>query len=113
VERRSRSAERAEVNRNVRKAVKRFDRPELGNESWDFLCECDADECKDWVTLTLEKYEVLRQADEPILAVGHGISRSELARRKAKKLADDAKALRAQAEIQTKRAGGRKLSDDE
>jgi hypothetical protein len=112
VERRSRSAERAEVNRNVRKAVKRFDVPGLDGESWDFLCECGDEDCKEWVPLTLERYEALRQSDEPILAGGHGVSRSQRARRKAKKLTDDAKALRAQAELQNRRAG-RRRSDTE
>jgi hypothetical protein len=103
-ERRSRSAEKAEVNRNVRMAVKRFEAADLATESWDFLCECGADECRQWVTLTLEEYERLRKADEPILAAGHELSRSQRARRKAQKLVDDAKALRAQADVQAKRA---------
>jgi hypothetical protein len=100
-----RSAEKAEVNRQVKMAVKRFDRPELGEETWDFLCECGADQCKEWVTLTLRQYESLLQAEEPILAPGHGLTRGQRARRKARKLSDDAKALRAQSDVQHKRTG--------
>jgi hypothetical protein len=100
-----RSAEKAEVNRQVRMAVKRFDRAELDEETWDFLCECGADQCREWVTLTLPEYESLLQAEEPILAPGHELTRSQRARRKAEKLADDAKALRAQADVQQKRTG--------
>jgi hypothetical protein len=103
-QRRSRSEERAEVNRNVRMAVKRFDVPGIAKDSWDFLCECGAENCKDWVTLTLEQYEEQRQLDEPILAGGHKISRGKQARRKSERLIDDAKALRAQAEVQSRRS---------
>jgi hypothetical protein len=104
-QRQGRSAERAEVNRNVRMAVKRFDAPDLADETWDFLCECGADQCKEWVTLTLTKYEELLQAEEPILVPGHRLTRSERARRRSRKLADDAHALRAQSDVQQKRAG--------
>jgi hypothetical protein len=110
-EQRRRAEERAEVNRNVRMAVKRFDVPGLADESWDFLCECGAEDCKDWVTLTLAQYETLRQHEQPILAAGHEISRSQQARRKARELVDDAKALRAQAEVQQKRTGSKPGKD--
>jgi hypothetical protein len=102
----SRSAERTEVNRNIRMAVKRFDEPALdGDESWDFLCECGADECGQWVTLTLKRYEALLRAEEPVLAPGHELTRSQRARRKARRLVEDSEALRAQAQVQQKRAG--------
>jgi hypothetical protein len=66
------SAERTEVNRNIRMAVKRFDAPVLdGDEPWSFLCECGADDCGQWVTLTLNRYEAMLRFDEPILADGH------------------------------------------
>jgi len=108
-----RSAHRTEVNQNIRMAVKRFEVPTLdGEESWDFLCECDADDCGQWVTLTLKRYEALLRADEPILAAGHELSRGQLARGRSRKLADDAHALQAQAEVQQMRAG-RNLGRDE
>jgi hypothetical protein len=101
-----RSAEKTEVNRNIRMAVQRFDDPALdGAESWEFLCECGADGCGQWVTLTLKGYEALLRADEPVLAPGHELSRGQRARRKARKLVDDSQALRAQAGVQQKRAG--------
>jgi hypothetical protein len=104
--RRGRSAGKAEVNRQVRMAVKRFDQAaDVDEETWDFLCECGAGQCKEWVTLTLPQYERLLQAEEPILAPGHELTRSQRARRKAEKLADDARALRAQSDVQQKRTG--------
>jgi hypothetical protein len=106
------SPERAEVNKQVRMAVKRFDLTGVEDETWDFLCECGADQCKEWVTLTLIEYEAMLQAEEPILAPGHALTRAQRARRQARKLADDAKALRAQSEFQRKRAG-RNLGADQ
>ena len=103
-ERSSRSTARAETNRNIRMAVKCFDLSDLETETWDFLCECGDDGCESWITLTLAEYEALRGKDEPILAAGHTVGVPALARRKAHALAEDAQALRAQAEIQKKRA---------
>src|SRR5437764_13319745 len=102
-----RSADRTEVNRNIRMAVKRFASPTLdGEESWDFLCECDADACGQWVTLTLQRYEALLRADEPSLAARHEVARGRLARRRPRKLVDDAHALAAAA------AGHQKIADE-
>jgi len=98
------SGARAEVNRNLRMAVKRFDLSELDEDTWDFLCECGDDTCREWVTMRVSEYEALQRADEPIRAEGHRLDDSQRARRKARHLADDAKALRAQAEHQRKRA---------
>jgi hypothetical protein len=103
-ERRSRSTARADTNRNIRMAVKRFDLSDVGTETWDFLCECGDDGCENWITLTLAEYEALRAKGEPILAAGHTVGNAALARRKAQALAEEAKALRAQADIQKKRA---------
>jgi hypothetical protein len=98
------SATRAELNRNVRMAVKRFDLSGLEEETWDFLCECGADDCQEWVTLQLAQYEAMQREDDPILAPGHTLSEGQRTRRKARRLVDDAKALEAQAEHQIKRA---------
>ena len=92
------SAGKAEVNRQVGMAVKRFDRAELDEETWDFLCECGADQCKEWVMLTLPQYET-------ILAPGHELTRGQRARRNAQKLSDDAKALHGQSVVQHRRTG--------
>ena len=107
----SRSTARTATNRNIRMAVKRFDLSDLETETWDFLCECGDDGCERWVTLTLAEYEALREKDQPILAAGHTVGNAALARRKAHALAEDAKALRAQADIQTKRAA-RNIRED-
>ena len=93
-----------ELNRQMRMAVKRFDLSESDGESWAFLCECGDDLCQEWVTLPVKKYEALQRADEPILAPGHTLSGPQKTRRRARRLVDDAKALRAQADVQAKRA---------
>jgi hypothetical protein len=98
------SEARADVNRQVRMAVKRFDLSGLDDETWNFLCECGADDCQDWVTLRVTDYEAKQRADEPILAPGHTLTRGQRSRRKARRLVDDAKALEAQAEHQVRRA---------
>jgi hypothetical protein len=98
------SEARADVNRQVRLAVKRFDVSGLDEDSWNFLCECGEDDCQDWVTLRVSEYEALQRADEPILAPGHTLTRGQRTRRKARSLVDDAKALEAQAGHQIKRA---------
>ena len=94
------SATRAELNRQIRTAVKRFDLSDWSGDTWAFVCECGADGCQDWVTMPLAGYEALHLADEPILASGHTVSRGEKARRRAMRLADHAHALEAQAEQQ-------------
>jgi hypothetical protein len=104
-DKRSESSEaRADVNRQVRMAVKRFDLSGLDEDTWNFLCECGADDCQEWVTLRVTDYEAKQRADEPILAPGHTLSQGQRTRRKARRLVDDAKALEAQAEHQVKRA---------
>jgi hypothetical protein len=85
-------------------AVKRFDLSGLDEETWDFLCECGADDCQEWVTLRVTEYESLQRADEPILASGHTLSPGHRSRRKARRLVDDAHALEAQAKLQVERA---------
>ena len=105
VDKRSESSEaRADVNRQVRLAVKRFDLSGLDEQTWNFLCECGTDECQEWVTLRVSAYEAKQRVDEPILAPGHTLSQGQRTRRKARRLVDDAKALGAQAEHQVKRA---------
>jgi hypothetical protein len=88
----------------MRMAVKRFDLSESDGETWAFLCECGDDDCQEWVTLPVRKYEALQRADQPILAPGHTLTEPQKSRRKARRLVDDARALEAQAEHQVKRA---------
>jgi predicted DNA-binding protein (UPF0251 family) len=85
-------------------AVKRFDLSESDTDTWGFLCECGASECEEWVTLSVPDYEALRNADRPILAPGHALVRQQRSRRTARRLVEEAQALRAQAELQLKRA---------
>jgi hypothetical protein len=98
------TATRKELNRQMRMAVKRFDLSETEGETWAFLCECGDDECQEWVTMPVAKYEALQRADEPILAPGHTLSQGQKSRRRARRLVDDAKALAAQADVQLRRA---------
>jgi hypothetical protein len=85
-------------------AVKRFDLSGRGTETWAFLCECGADDCQQWVTLPVAEYEVLRHTGRPILAPGHTLDEAQTSRRAARRLVDEARALRGQAELQIKRA---------
>jgi predicted DNA-binding protein (UPF0251 family) len=85
-------------------AVKRFDLSVEQADTWDFLCECGADDCTEWVTLPVSEFEALREADEPILAPGHVAHPVRKSRRNAQRLVEEAKALRAQAAVQLKRA---------
>jgi hypothetical protein len=60
-----------EVNAHVHAAAKRFEGIEPEPDSWNFTCECGAADCRVPVSLTLAEYEALREADRPVLAVGH------------------------------------------
>ena len=88
-ERSSHSTARAETNRNIRMAVKRFDLSDRETETWDFLCECGDDRCERWIALTLAEYEALRERDEPILAAGHTVGLAAPAPRKVRAFARD------------------------
>jgi hypothetical protein len=85
-----------EVNANIGADAQDF--------SADFLCECGDGECLETVHLTLAGYEQLRAAGGFVLAIRHVVQRAEMARAWARSLASDAAALRAQAELQQKRA---------
>jgi hypothetical protein len=85
-------------------AVKRFDLPEREEDTWDFLCECGAAECKEWVTMAVSEYTQLQRRRIPILAPGHSLDQVQRTRRMARRRVEEAQALRAQAEHQLKRA---------
>ena len=38
---------------------------------WDFICECDDDDCLERVPLSADEYDALRACGEPVLALGH------------------------------------------
>ena len=71
---------------------------------WLFMCECGDLGCQTRVLLTLRQYEALRAEDRLILAKGHEVSRGEVLRRTARGLVEEARALRAQALHQLRRA---------
>jgi hypothetical protein len=71
-----------------------------GEREWEFPCECGHRNCHESVFLTLDAFGALRDRDEAVLAGGHHVSQTARARR----LVDAAKALRAQAEHQVRRA---------
>jgi hypothetical protein len=85
-------------------AVKRYDLSDREEDTWGFLCECGAEECQEWVTLRVTDYEAYRHAERPILAPGHTLTQVQKSRRTARHLIAEARALRAQAEVQLKRA---------
>jgi hypothetical protein len=67
---------------------------------WEFFCECGNSGCHEHVMLTLDGYIALHDSGEAVLAAGHRLSQVE----RARALRSDAKALRAQAEHQVRRA---------
>jgi hypothetical protein len=93
-----------ELNARVHDAARRFEGSEPGRDLWDFTCECGAPDCRAPVSLTLARYEALRLGEQPLLADGHGAQRPAKAREHAEELRADSEALKAQAELQQKRA---------
>ena len=71
-----------------------------GKQQWEFLCECGGNDCDERVVLTLDAYIALHDHGEAVLANGHKRSQLERARR----LRDDAWAVRRQAVHQVNRA---------
>ena len=93
-----------EVNSNIGTDAHDLPVYERAARTWDFLCECGDGDCNELVPLTLAGYEELRASDGFVLAEKHKLRRSELARAWARALADEARALRAQAGHQQKLA---------
>jgi hypothetical protein len=69
-------------------------------QEWEFLCECGREDCHAYVTLTLDAYTELHDGGRAVLAQGHRLSQVERARR----LCEEAEALKRQAEHQVARA---------
>jgi hypothetical protein len=93
-----------ELNARVHDAARRFEETDSEQNLWDFTCECGEPDCRVPVSLTLVQYEALRAAERPILSDGHETQRPAKAREHAEELLADAAALKAQAELQQKRA---------
>jgi hypothetical protein len=69
-------------------------------QDWEFFCECGREDCHEYVSLTLDAYIALHEGGGAVLAEGHRISQVERARR----LLEEAAALKRQAAHQVKRA---------
>ena len=69
-------------------------------QEWEFFCECVRYGCDKRVKLTVAAYRALYDGGTPVLAPGHQPSERE----RSQQLKEEAKALRAQAELQLKRA---------
>jgi hypothetical protein len=93
-----------EVNSNIGADAHGLPAAERETRGWDFLCECGDGTCNELVHLTLARYDQLRAADAFVLVESHPLQRAEAARAWARELRDDAAALRAQAQLQRKRA---------
>jgi len=72
--------------------------------TWEFVCECDREDCNEHVVLSLAEYERLRERRDLVLAAGHSETPVQRARRMAAALRNDAAALHAQATQQVERA---------
>lgn len=86
-----------EVNQHILDAARESisDHPE-----WEFFCECGRRDCYEHVMLSLDSYIRLHDGGGAVLAPKHRLSQIERARR----LGEEANALRAQAKHQLKRA---------
>jgi hypothetical protein len=93
----SKTAVLSEVNQRVLEAALDSITEE---QEWEFFCECGNADCHQHVKLTVHAYSVLHDGGRAVLAAGHGLSPFERARR----LREDADALRRQAEHQVRRA---------
>ena len=87
-----------ELNGRVHEAAKRFESADREPYLWDFTCECGAPDCRVSVSLTLAEYEVLRDVDRPVLAVGHDHPAAK-ARKEPQNLRSDAAALKGQVKL--------------
>jgi hypothetical protein len=85
-----------DVNRHILDAARESISYE---QEWEFFCECGRDDCQERLKLTLDAYVALYDSGRAVLAEGHQLSQVERARR----LRDDAEALRRQAEHQVRR----------
>ena len=62
-----------EVNRSIRDLAAKVDPRD--SSSWEFVCECGGEDCSERVSLPLERYDELRDADVALLAPGHPVDR--------------------------------------
>jgi hypothetical protein len=93
----SKVAALVEVNLQIREAAS----DSIAHEQqWEFFCECGRPGCEEHVLLTVDAYSALHDGGGFVLAPGHRVSEVGRARR----LADEAEALRAQAGHQLRRA---------
>ena len=89
------------VNDEIRGMVP--ERDWLVYEEWEFLCECGT--CWDHVALPANEYDRRISRDELILVPGHLFASAAEARRMARRLRNESKALRAQAHQAVRHAG--------
>jgi hypothetical protein len=92
-----------ELNGRVHEVAKRFENADSNGDLWTFTCECGARDCRVSVSISLDEYEALRAAGEPLLAGGHEVQRAAKARETARALHEDSAALQAQADLQRRR----------
>ncbi len=90
----------AEVNQGILAFARDSLSEQAHEQEWEFFCECGREDCHAYVSLSLDAYAALHDGGGAVLAPGHRLSQVERARR----LLEDAEALRHQAEHQVKRA---------
>lgn len=96
----TKTAVMTEVNRRILDTTAGSLGSNQDGEGWEFFCECGCPECEERVTLTVSAYSALHDGGNAVLAPGHRLSQVERARR----LSEASEALRAQADLQVKRA---------
>ena len=70
-----------------------------GEREWEFFCECGRPDCNALVTLTIEAYTDIRDAETAVLTPGHTLNPVV----RAKRLREGAQAARLEVEFQTRR----------
>jgi hypothetical protein len=75
------------------------------SESWTFRCECGESGCGEWVELDLGHYRTITgEQDGRVLAPGHPVAEARRVRAEAQELAEESRALKAQARQQVGRS---------
>ena len=65
----------------VNDGILEFARDSIGEEEWEFFCECCRKDCHAFVSLTVGAYVALRDNGGGVLAAGHRLNPAERARR--------------------------------
>lgn len=86
------------VNEQVRALAARNDARNSHDDAWEFLCECGERGCFEQVSLRVSEFDGVVASGGSVLADGHVLVAAGQARANARRLREEALALRAQGE---------------